>query len=139
MELYDKYKFYTLTDDDYKMWEDYGFDGCYPVYMFIYGDYPFKDVLKDINIKHVISFHNLPFINELRKYKNFRTYKIGSSITPLWVSQYIISNSDRLILYCKIPYFHTFIFHVREACKDEVPEDVVKYILELIKIELFKE
>lgn len=146
----DKYKFYRLTDDDQLQLEKYAVKIKFS-HVFIHKNLSFREIIKSKipgpkTILFLIVYTNTYYeVNGVginyknpHKYSKCNDYTIGRFYNTAFarnIGRDAVINTNqnaRLKLYAKISYFHELIFHVREICKNEIPEDVIKYILQFI-------
>jgi hypothetical protein len=140
MNKYHKYKFYNLTEDD-KLVFQLQYDNWYPNMVFTNSSTELKNYREKVNKNEsfvlIAKYHD--FKNNPEKLCNFQNLHICHLTicdNVMLMIPFRDNYYNKLILYSKVPYFHELIFYIREVCKNEVPEDVIKYILHLLKIEL---
>jgi hypothetical protein len=146
----DKYKFYHLTDDDHLQMKKYNIH-LKLTHVFIHKDLTFREIIKSktpgpkpilfliiyTNTYYEVDGFGVCYTNP-SKYDKCNKCTIGQFYNTdisrnvgrdATINQ---NQNTRLKLYAKISYFHELIFYVREICKNEIPEDVIKYILQFI-------
>lgn len=143
----DNYKFYRLTDEEHLMFHNFGIFIKF-THIFIHKDFSFEEIITSTQIEYknmlVLLISDLHIINdkvtmynnpnkfcEHNKYSITRFYNFKRNNYVGWTCKTIRLNSE-LKLHSKISYFHELIFNIREVCKNEVPEDVITYLLGFI-------
>jgi len=135
----DKYKFYHLTDDDHLQMKKYNIH-LKLTHVFIHKDLTFTDVIK-LEIpgpKPILILTKFPQVQNPDKFSDYNEYTISRFYYDKYyennraICANIINLNTRLKLHTKISYFHELIFHLREICQNEVPEDVIKYTFRFI-------
>jgi hypothetical protein len=152
MESYNDYYYYELSRDEgfrLGLALSTSLSKYYLSYVFIHGAYTFENVmdLTGYGTLPLIFFSKCddksfitnsstfsPYYGRLfkikRNYSVFNDYKVEAEK---------IYKNDREILYSKIPSWVEgrkcikAIFYIKEVCKNELPEDVIKYMLQFIK------
>lgn len=142
------YKFYKLTEEEHLILEQFGANRKL-THVFICGELSFKKIISlDAQGNKPILFllencywkmvdgkclhYDNPDKFE-KKITNLKVCKFVNTPSTKNVAQVIDLENDLILKLCsKISYFHDLIFYIREVCKNEVPEDVIKYILTFV-------
>lgn len=144
----DDYKFYCLTEEDHVKLKKIGVK-IKLTHVLMGKNYAFQDILKCLfeGPKPILFLINLVepyFVNyDQINYKNpdkfckYDEYTIGRFYNErgnnlLGKDSGIMDINSKLKIYSKISYFHELIFYIREVCKNDIPEDIIKYLLKFI-------
>jgi hypothetical protein len=148
MNPYDKYEFHLLIDIEKEVLESMGFTWI-PDYVFVHEDYSFTNFLINYPIRErmttiyndiepIVIINKRISSNKLCPYEGFSTCQYGQNFcygiySPCFRQKYM-NHKEKIILYSKNRYFHEFIFNLREACKNDLPEDIIKLIISTLLI-----
>lgn len=126
----DSYNFYCLTDNDNVKLKDRGIHKKLP-YVFIQNGYSFNDVMSSSEPGRTHMLY-LERFNDKYSIHTFKRIKTSMYNISLQMNATKLSEKTCLKLQLKVTYFNQLIFNAREMCKNEVPEDVIKYLLKFI-------
>jgi len=151
MKSFDEYNFHQLTIDDCKLLDSIGIDSHGMTCVFIQKEMVFSETIKkykygwlpilflgDTQAPYSSKFPGIPPAKKFSKYTKYILFRCMYTYNPhknecFLASSILDMNENTLLkLHTKISYFHELIFHMREICRNEIPEDVIKYLLGFI-------